>query len=419
MPFNGVGAYSLPAGSLVADGTTIDAADHNTPLQDIEAALSATVLRNGAAPFTANQSMGGNKLTSLAAGTLATDAPTLRQAQAGIMTQATAVGGTVNAITLTFSPPHTSYDSAMRIRWVSAGQNTGAVTVNVDGLGTRDLRKDNAVALLPGDLPPAGAICSATFDGTRFILDNVFTATSIVPSGSVLPYAGNAAPTGWLLCFGQAISRTSFATLFDVIGTTYGAGDGSTTFNLPDMRGRVAAGKDDMGGTDAARLTVTLTGVTTAGSAVITGLSSTAGLAVGMAAVGTAIPAGRTIASIDSATQVTLNSGTSVTAATGSIRFAFVDGLTLGAAGGDDTHTLTIGQMPSHGHPFRATYVSTSTAGSDTTGGFMTNNGSAATQTAFAGTPSNAQGQQIGGSGGGQAHPIVQPTVILNYIIKT
>ena len=50
-------------------------------------------------------------------------------------------------------------------------------------------------------------------------------------------YGGEAAPTGWLLAAGSAVSRTTYATLFAAIGTTYGAGDGSTTFNLPDFRG--------------------------------------------------------------------------------------------------------------------------------------------------------------------------------------
>ncbi len=75
-----------------------------------------------------------------------------------------------------------------------------------------------------------------------------------VPAGCVMPYAGATAPDGWLLCHGQAVSRTTYADLFGAIGTAYGPGDGSTTFNLPDMRGRVAAGRDDMGGTDAGRL---------------------------------------------------------------------------------------------------------------------------------------------------------------------
>lgn len=76
-----------------------------------------------------------------------------------------------------------------------------------------------------------------------------------VPAGAVMPYAGTTAPSGWLLLFGQAVSRTTYAALFAIVGVTYGAGDGSTTFNLPDLRGRVAAGQDDMGGTPAGRLT--------------------------------------------------------------------------------------------------------------------------------------------------------------------
>lgn len=62
------------------------------------------------------------------------------------------------------------------------------------------------------------------------------------PPGMIVPYGGAAAPAGWLLCDGSAVSRTAYADLFAVIGTTYGAGNGSTTFTLPDLRGRVAAG---------------------------------------------------------------------------------------------------------------------------------------------------------------------------------
>jgi microcystin-dependent protein len=110
-----------------------------------------------------------------------------------------------------------------------------------------------------------------------------------VPPGSIMPYAGTATPGGWLLCHGQAVSRTTYADLFAAIGTTCGVGDGSTTFNLPDLRGRVAAGQDDMGGTSANRLTGTSGGV---------------------------------------------------------------DGDVLGAAGGLETHTLTEAQMPAHDHEY-------------------------------------------------------------------
>ena len=66
--------------------------------------------------------------------------------------------------------------------------------------------------------------------------------TSDTPSGAILQFAGSSAPANWLLCDGALVSRTTYATLFGVVGTTYGAGDGSTTFKLPDLRGRVPIG---------------------------------------------------------------------------------------------------------------------------------------------------------------------------------
>lgn len=62
------------------------------------------------------------------------------------------------------------------------------------------------------------------------------------PVGMIVPFAGSSAPDGWVLCEGQAVSRTAYAALFAVVGTAYGAGDGSTTFNLPDLRRRSPIG---------------------------------------------------------------------------------------------------------------------------------------------------------------------------------
>jgi len=105
---------------------------------------------------------------------------------------------------------------------------------------------------------------SDLFYSVRSAADGAITGASLklasAITGEVRMYAGSAAPTGWLLSYGQAISRTTYAALFTAIGTTYGVGDGGTTFNVPDMRGRVVAGKDDMGGTSANRLTNAVTG---------------------------------------------------------------------------------------------------------------------------------------------------------------
>jgi len=94
-----------------------------------------------------------------------------------------------------------------------------------------------------------------------------FTTGGLVgqmPVGAVIDYANSnngAAPATWLLCYGQAVLRSTYAALFAVCGTTFGSGDGSTTFNLPDLRGVVTVGHADMGGgAPTSRLTSTYYG---------------------------------------------------------------------------------------------------------------------------------------------------------------
>lgn len=89
------------------------------------------------------------------------------------------------------------------------------------------------------------------YDGKRLL--NTDDLSGMVPSGAVLYFAGQSAPAGWLKANGAAVSRTAYAALFAAIGTTYGAGDGSTTFNLPDLRGEFVRGWDDGRGIDHGR----------------------------------------------------------------------------------------------------------------------------------------------------------------------
>ena len=105
-----------------------------------------------------------------------------------------------------------------------------------------------------------------------------FAAGVGLPVGMITPFAGATAPTGWFLCSGQAVSRTTYASLFAVVGTTYGVGDGSTTFNLPDLRGRTVAGIDNMGGTDAGRLDIANSSGTVVGSQYVTLTSAQSGV---------------------------------------------------------------------------------------------------------------------------------------------
>ena len=90
-------------------------------------------------------------------------------------------------------------------------------------------------------------------------------APTTIPIGGVIPYADNTPPAGFLECDGSAISRTTYANLFAAIGVTWGAGDGVTTFNIPDSRGEFLRGWDNGRGVDAGRAFATVQQATSIG----------------------------------------------------------------------------------------------------------------------------------------------------------
>jgi microcystin-dependent protein len=102
---------------------------------------------------------------------------------------------------------------------------------------------------------PSGAPSNGRHPTPKDYVDAEIAALQLEVTGAIKMFAGAAAPTGYLLCYGQAVSRTTYANLFTAISTTYGSGDGSTTFNVPDMRGLTVIGKDDMGGSAANNVT--------------------------------------------------------------------------------------------------------------------------------------------------------------------
>lgn len=117
------------------------------------------------------------------------------------------------------------------------------------------------IQLSPGVAPPLGSLVlgtpyRVTFSGTAWIVNNVVSSPYSIPIGGMIPYTGATAPnSGFVLPYGQCISRTTYAAYFALVGTSFGGCDGSTTFGVPDIRGRVVAGMDNMGGSAAGRLT--------------------------------------------------------------------------------------------------------------------------------------------------------------------
>src|SRR5262245_2397815 len=205
-----------------------------------------------------------------------------------------ATGGTSTAYTVTSSQ---AFDSLANmdgkvvafVPHVTSG--AAPVTLNVDGLGAKALRSSPGVELAAGTLI-AGTPYAAVYRnaGNEWLLRGFFGANPYnVPIGAGLPFFGPVAPnSSFAFPRGQPISRTTYSALFALIGTTYGAGDGATTFALPDLSGRLLACREGLDGAPAPGR------ITAAGSG--------------------------------------------------------IDGTALGATGGAETVTLATSQLPSHTH---------------------------------------------------------------------
>jgi microcystin-dependent protein len=246
--------------------------------------------------------------------------------------------------------------------------NDATVTLSVDGLTAKPLRSAPSVELQAGTIiegTPYVAIYNNT-DGA-FYLQSLYGNPYNVPLGAGFDYWLPTTPnSSFVFPSGQAISRTTYSGLFAAMGTTYGTGDGSTTFNLPDKRGRLSIGKDNMNGSAAGR-------VTTAGSS--------------------------------------------------------IDGTTLGAAGGAQNHVLSAGEIPSitsngsntitvTGPTTGSVYGSCNATASIVTGSGGSTvgiNGSNLNTFSFSG--SNNVAVSSSNTGGG-AHPIMNPSIVCNYIMR-
>jgi microcystin-dependent protein len=193
----------------------------------------------------------------------------------------------------------------------------------------------------------AGSISSGALTAIASEVELLITPSG-VPAGVITQYAGSTAPTGWLLCQGQSLSTTTYASLFAAINYTYGGAGGS--FNIPNLRGRVPVGLNTAEG----------------------------------------------------------------------------EFLQLGQSGGSKTHTLTISEMPSHGHGGSATAVgdhvhSTTDFPIKSFNEFQAGTSAVGRQATPTNTgPGGAHSHtlSITNTGGGAAHQNLQPYIVVNYIIK-
>lgn len=171
------------------------------------------------------------------------------------------VDGTPNVISLFAASPFNKYVDGIRLSFRATGTNTAAPTLNVNAIGSKPiycLSASGVGAVGAGQIQAGGIydfVYSAALGdnaGGWFLLNP--TQLQAIPTGLIFMVAAPIVPPDCLYCNGQAVSRTDYARLFGKIGGYWGAGDGSTTFNVPDLRGVFPRGWDDGRGVDPGRV---------------------------------------------------------------------------------------------------------------------------------------------------------------------
>lgn len=175
---------------------------------------------------------------------------TKAQVQAQSWTAFTTAGA-AGVLTLTADPGVTKLNPGLRLRVKFHANSTGNDSLNVDGLGAKSLKQYAGDGTKVSTRFFAGQLSDVEWDGVDFVvLDSL---PSELPAGGIGLFAMANPPVGWLRANGAVVSRSVYAALFAAIGTTYGAGDGASTFGLPDLRGEFIRGLDNGRGVDVGR----------------------------------------------------------------------------------------------------------------------------------------------------------------------
>lgn len=244
MSYNGSGTFQInTTGQPVVAGTVISSTAFNSLTADLANGLSTAITKDGQTTVTNNIPMSGFKITGLGAATVGTDAARYSQIQGGTDKLITVTG--TDTLTGSLTPALTAYAAGNQFSFVVANTNTGAVTINIDGVGVKSITKSGSTALAAGDLT-ANSIALIEYDGTRFQLINVATGNVTGPASST----ANAIPTfsgttGKIIQNNSGVKIVSNNITMD--GSTSGtltvaasAIAGTNTLTLPATTGTVA-----------------------------------------------------------------------------------------------------------------------------------------------------------------------------------
>lgn len=171
MSRNGSGTYSLPSGNPVVPSTVISSTWANNTLSDIATALTQSIANDGQTAPVANLPMATFRHTNVGNAVNRTDYAAAGQVQDSSLQWLTSVAGT-NTITASITPSPGAYVAGQAFRFVAAGANTGATTLNINGLGAKNITKRGTTALVANDIV-ASAVYEVIYDGTQFQLSSV------------------------------------------------------------------------------------------------------------------------------------------------------------------------------------------------------------------------------------------------------
>jgi hypothetical protein len=241
MSFNGSGTFLInTAGQPVVAGTVISSTAFNALTADLATGLSTVITKDGQTTVTANIPMSTYKFTGLGVGSAATDSANLSQVQSTVTKLLTSVSGT-DTITAVGAPVVAAYAAGQMFYFVATGDNTGAVTLNIDSLGAKAVTRDGSVALAAGDIK-SGEVVVVVYDGTRFqVVSQLNSAgnatfanvsiTSALNVGGVATFTANpvlsgGTANGVLYLNGSKVATSGSALTFDGTNLAVGASPG-------------------------------------------------------------------------------------------------------------------------------------------------------------------------------------------------